>query len=138
MRSLTALLILASVATFLLAGYYFIEAWRITYNTVATKGQVVSFEVKPSQNNVARAEMLHYPVVRFKDKTGDTITAPARLGYYLHHYNIGDKVPVLYHSHDPKHVAIGNHIAIWMRFFLVFMAALFFTVIACITSLNRK
>ncbi|ASQ44843.1 DUF3592 domain-containing protein [Legionella clemsonensis] len=138
MRSLTALLILASVATFLLAGYYLIEAWRITHNTVATRGEVISFVVKPSQNNVARATMLRYPIVRFKNKTGDTITATAHLGYYLHQYKVGEHVPVLYHVHNSNHVAIGNPIAIWIRFVLVFIAALFFTVLACVTAMTRN
>ncbi|CEK11996.1 DUF3592 domain-containing protein [Legionella hackeliae] len=138
MKSLTALLILASVATFLLAGFYFVEAWRFTHNTISTKGQVVSFQSRPSQNNVARAETLQYPVIRFKTKTGDTITTTANLGFYLHQYRVGDSIPVLYHKHDPKHVTVGNNIAIWMRFCFVFIAALLFGVLACVTAIKRK
>ncbi|WED43138.1 DUF3592 domain-containing protein [Legionella cardiaca] len=138
MKQLTFFLVLATVATFLLAGYYLIEGWRFTHNSIQTDGKIVNFIIKPSQNNVNRAAMLHYPVVNFKTKTGKNVTATSQIGFYLHKYEMGDVVPLLYHEHDTNHVVIGKFIALWMRFAIVLIAALIFMILACITSLSRK
>lgn len=137
MKQLTFFLILASVATFLLAGYFFIEGWRFTRDSIQTEGKIIAFVSKPSQNNINRAEILHYPVINFKTKTGDAVTVNGQVGFYLHKYKIGDMVPVLYHPHDPRHAIVGNQFAIWLRFALVVIAAIFFMVLACVTSLTK-
>ncbi|WP_157737144.1 DUF3592 domain-containing protein [Legionella lansingensis] len=138
MKQLTALFIMASVVTFLLAGYYFIEGWRFSYSSVQTKGEIIGFVVKPSQNNVTRAEMLNYPVIHFETQTKEPFTFTSQWGFNPHKYKVGDKVYILYHPHNPNHVYMGNYLLIWMRFVLVLLAAVFFLLLASVTSKKRQ
>lgn len=139
MKYLTYLLILASVATFLLAGYYFVESWRLTLHSVHTKGQISNFISQPSQNtNLHPNEVINYPVISFQTPQGATFTFTSKSSFYPHNYQIGDKIDVLYHPHDPRHAAMGNYISIWLRFVLVLLAAWLFAVLACISSSIHK
>ncbi|KTC76883.1 DUF3592 domain-containing protein [Legionella brunensis] len=138
MKQLTFFLILASVVTLLLSGYYFVEGWRFTHNSIQTDGKIISFVTKTSQNNVNRAETLHYPLIRFQTKEGQSITFTGQFGFYLHKYEVGDSIPVLYHPHAPNHAIVGKFIAIWLRFIIVFIAALLFIALACLTSITKK
>ncbi len=139
MKPLSYLLMLASAITFLLAGYYLIESWRLTLKSVQVQGEIISFVVKPSQNNIYRAEMLSYPVVRFETVEGKTVVFTSQFGFHPpYHYQPGDQVDVLYHPHNLEHATLGNFLISWLRFGVISIAAVFLTLLAYISYPGKK
>lgn len=132
MKRLTGVLIVLATAIFLLSGYYFIEAWRFTTNSVQTQGEIISFISKPSHANLHKAKLRNYPVVQFKTQQDQVISFTGQHGYSSRGFNIGDRVDVIYHPHNPQHASLGNSTACWWRFIFIFFAALILTILACI------
>ncbi|KTD18116.1 DUF3592 domain-containing protein [Legionella jordanis] len=130
MKQFASLLILASAASFLLAGYYFIEAWHITHHSVQTTGTIVGFVAKTSQNNLSRAQVLHYPVIRFSTQKGQIIEFQSQLGFYPSAPHLNESITVIYHPDHPKHNYANSYFILWLRFSLVLLAAFFFALLA--------
>ncbi len=130
MKPLTLILVLASVIVLLLSGFYFIESWRFSLYSHQTEGEIISFVEKPSLKTIRRARLLSYPVIQFQTQKGESISFTSKDGFYPNTYRKGDKIDILYHSHNPEHAIIGDYKILWLKFFLTFLAGLTFAYLA--------
>ena len=121
-RKLIGGFILASAAVLtIVSGISLYFSFRFVERSTSVEGEVVENLKRSSGGND-----YFYPIVAFQTIEGETVKALVSMGSFPPQYAVGDPVPLLYDTDDPKDVRIASFLGLWMIPFATGLLALFY------------
>lgn len=85
------------------------SSWRLVSGGVWTTGTVAALHPSSGGNGT-----VYRPEVTFTDKKGQQHTHYSGVGSYPPSYEVGEHVPIIYNSDDPKDATVDSFLALWM------------------------
>ena len=131
LRILGFIFIVLGLGLLLISFNYYEQATVFIQRTVITTGTIVSYEIDRavSDEDLSTPVKNYYPVISFETVKGKKITFKSKSTYNPAQYKVGDQLSVRYNPKNPQEAEVFSVYALWIRFAVVFIFGLIFTLI---------